>query len=89
LFVNGLHASKHKNDTPIDEDYGYSTATHGDYVAVGNPNFHRYSNSSPTIYYTGSVDYFRYNKNTDQHDLIKTLFGITVYRQRRASFQKF
>jgi hypothetical protein len=24
LFVNGLHASKHKNDTPIDEDYGYS-----------------------------------------------------------------
>ena len=56
------------------ENYGYATATYGDYVAVGDPNFFSYDLSSPIDYKTGSVDVFRYNKQTDQHDLIKTLF---------------
>lgn len=57
------------------ENYGYATATYGDYVAVGDPNVLRYTSSAPTTYYTGSVDYYRYNKNTDQHDLIGTLYA--------------
>jgi len=57
------------------ENYGYATATYGDYVAVGNPIFLRYDKTtSPTTYYSGSIDYFRYNKSTDQHDLVGTLF---------------
>jgi hypothetical protein len=55
-------------------NYGYATATYGDYVAIGNPVFLRYTGSTPDVYYTGSVDVFRYNKTTDQHDLINTLF---------------
>lgn len=55
-------------------NYGYATATHGEYVCVGNPDFARYTGSSPTTYHSGSIDYYKYNKSTDRHDLIKTLY---------------
>jgi hypothetical protein len=56
------------------ENYGYDTATYGDYVAVGNPAITRFNINTASVYYTGSVDLFRYNKNTDQHDYLATVF---------------
>lgn len=56
------------------ESYGWAVATYGDYVAAGNPSFLRWPGSTPSTYRSGSVDYFRYNKISDQHDLIKILY---------------
>jgi len=55
------------------ENYGYSAATYGDYVTVANPPITRFNFDSSSLFFTGSVDYFRYNKNTDEHDYIGTL----------------
>lgn len=55
------------------DNYGYAVATYGDYVAVSNPAIVR-SGSLITASYTGSVDYFRYNRITDQHDYVATLY---------------
>lgn len=56
------------------ENYGYSVATHGKYVAVGNPPLVRYTGSSPAFYPTGSVDVFKYDINTDTHLYVETLY---------------
>lgn len=56
------------------ENYGYSVATFGDYVAVGNPAILRYDINYPTRSWTGSVDVFKYNYAVDQHDYIATLY---------------
>lgn len=56
------------------ENNGYAVATYGDYVVVGNPAIVRYDVISSSLYCTGSLDYYRYNKNTDQHDHIGTLY---------------
>ena len=56
------------------ENYGYAVATYGDYVSVSNPDFARWIYESESIFHTGSVDYFRYNVNTDTHDYIGTIF---------------
>ena len=55
------------------ENYGYRVATYGDYVAVSNPFITRYNPATASVHCTGSVDYYRYNKGTDQHDLIGKL----------------
>jgi hypothetical protein len=52
------------------EQSGYAVATYGDYVAVSNPPSLRYTFLTSSAIYTGSIDFYRYNKNTDQHDLI-------------------
>lgn len=55
------------------ENYGYTVATYGDYVVVANPAIIRYDSFYRNVVnYTGSIDYFRYNKCTDEHDFIKT-----------------
>jgi len=54
-------------------NYGYSVATHGKYVAVGNPPLLRYDHLTSSLYQTGSVDVFRYDINTDQHFYIDSL----------------
>ncbi|HOS16863.1 MAG TPA: hypothetical protein PKX15_07640, partial [Bacteroidales bacterium] len=56
------------------ENYGYSVATYGNYVAVSNPSTLRYDPENEERLCTGSIDYFRYNKNTDEHDHIATLY---------------
>ncbi len=56
------------------ENYGYTVATYGDYVVVANPSITRYNYASSRDYATGSVDFFRYNKNTDQHDYVDVLY---------------
>lgn len=55
-------------------NYGYATTTHNNYVAISNPDFIRWTNITASRYHTGSVDYFRYNKNTDNHDYIGTIY---------------
>jgi len=56
------------------ENYGYAVATYGDYVIVSNPAILRYTSSLPTTTHYGTVDCFRYNKNTDQHDYAGFLY---------------
>ena len=56
------------------ENYGYRVSTYGDYVVVSNPTFTRYNPITASAFYTGSVDYFRYNKNTDEHDYVGSLY---------------
>src|SRR5512137_172578 len=56
------------------ENYGYSVATFGDFVAVGNPAILRYDPTYVTQSRTGSVDVFKYNYRLDQHDLVDVLY---------------
>jgi hypothetical protein len=56
------------------ENYGYRVATFGDYVAVANPFITRWSPASASIICTGSVEYYRYNKATDEHDLVGRIY---------------
>lgn len=55
------------------ENYGYQVATYGDYVVVTNPPSLRWTPLTASSYHTGTVDYFKYNKNTDEHDFVGTL----------------
>ena len=59
------------------ENYGYDTATHDDWVIVGSPSSFRYNSESSSFWRTGSVDIFKYNTLTDQHDLLLTLYRGT------------
>ena len=56
------------------ENYGYTVTTYGDYVVASNPDLLRWDAASSSVLHTGSIDYFRYNKNTDQHDYIGTIY---------------
>ena len=56
------------------QNYGSSVATYGDYVVVSNLDVLRWTALSSSVYYTGSVDYFRYNRSTDEHDYINTIY---------------
>lgn len=58
------------------ENYGYTVATYGDYVVVSNPALTRYDAASASFIRTGSLDYYRYNKNTDQHDLVSQVYLV-------------
>ena len=54
-------------------NYGIATTTYGDYVVVSTPDFIPYNNISASVYHTGSVDYYGYNKGGDIHTLINTI----------------
>lgn len=56
------------------DNYGYQVTTHDDWVVVGNPSPYRYNLASSSFLTTGSIDIFRYNPTTDQHDLLWTLY---------------
>ena len=56
------------------ENYGYGVSTYGDYVVVSKPALTRYTSATSSAIQTGSLDYYRYNKSTDQHDLVGPLF---------------
>lgn len=60
------------------ENYAYAVSTYGDYVVVANPAITRYDPTTANVFYTGSVDYFRYNKGTDEHDYIATLYKRSI-----------
>lgn len=56
------------------ENYGSEVATHDDWVVVGNPSSYKYNLNSSSFWRTGSLDVYKYNTLTDQHDLLLTLF---------------
>jgi hypothetical protein len=58
----------------LNENYGYAVTTFGDYVGVSDPAITRWTPLSASVKHTGSVDYFRYNKSTDEHDLVGQLY---------------
>lgn len=56
------------------ENNGYAVTTHDDWVVVGNPSSFKYNTDSASFWRTGSVDVYKYNTLTDQHDLLLTLY---------------
>lgn len=58
------------------ENFGYEVATHDDWVVIGNPSSFKYDSrpESSSFWRTGSVDIFKYNTVSDQHDLVFTLY---------------
>lgn len=56
------------------ENYGYSVTTHDDWVVVGNPSSFKYNTASSSFWRTGSIDIFKYNEVSDQHDLLLTIY---------------
>ncbi len=57
----------------FNQNYGYSVSSYDVWAASGNPCLFRYNTSSMNIV-TGSVQVFKYNINTDVHDLIATVY---------------
>lgn len=58
------------------ENYGYAVATYGDYVVVSNPDFLRWTTATASVEHSGTVDVFLYNKSSDQHDYLGTLYQV-------------
>lgn len=56
------------------ENYGSSVTTHDDWVITGNPSSFRYNLASSSYWRTGSIDIFKYNTLTDEHDFLLTLY---------------
>jgi hypothetical protein len=62
------------------ENFGYAIASGKNtydsihYFAVGDPSSFRYSEATSSTFRTGSIDIFKYNKATDKHDFIYTLY---------------
>jgi hypothetical protein len=56
------------------ENFGYAVACDGNWAAVGNPALLRYTSASSSFIKTGSVEVYRYNINTDTHDLKSVLY---------------
>jgi hypothetical protein len=58
------------------EDYGYAVATYGDYVAVANPDLLRWTNATASAHHSGTIDVFLYNRSSDEHDYLGTLYQV-------------
>jgi hypothetical protein len=56
------------------ENFGYAVACEGNWASIGNPALLRYNSASASIKRTGSVEVYRYNINTDTHDLKRILY---------------
>lgn len=57
------------------ENYGYAVSTYGNYVAVSNPDLLKYAPATGS-FHTGSVDVFLYNKSSNQHDYLGTIYQL-------------
>ena len=56
------------------ENFGYAVACEGNWAAVGNPALLRFTSESSSFVRTGSVEVYRYNINTDTHDLKTVIY---------------
>lgn len=63
------------------ENFGYSVATFGKFVATGNPSLIRYNPLTSSIYWSGSIHLYRYNYSVDQHDYITTLYKDSILQE--------
>lgn len=60
--------------TIFNDYYGYCVASDNIWAIVGNPSSLRSNPSTASILRTGSVEIYKYNINTDTHDLKSTLY---------------
>lgn len=54
------------------QNFGWSVACDGNWAVVGNPNPFRYDPLTSSLVKTGSIEIYKYNINTDIHD-VKTI----------------
>ena len=59
------------------ENFGYAVTTWDDHACIGNPDILLYSDHTGS-YHTGSVAVYKYNVNTDTHDLIANLYSSVI-----------
>ncbi len=59
------------------DGFGYSTTCFDVWAAVGNPQFLRYNPATSSLTYSGSVEVYKYNINTDTHDKKAILYRHT------------
>lgn len=64
------------------ENFGYSVTCDGYWAAVGNPNSFRYNPASSSFKKTGSVEIYKYNINTDVHDIKTILYRPLTQPER-------
>lgn len=60
------------------QNFGWSVACDGNWAAVGNPSVLRYDPLTGSIIRTGSVEVYKYNINSDIHDLKKIIYRQTT-----------
>ncbi len=64
------------------QNFGYQVACDTVWEAVGNPSLFRYNAATSSLTYTGSVEIYRYNINTDTHNPKTFLYRpLTVNEQ--------
>jgi hypothetical protein len=56
------------------EDFGWETSAYNYWVAFGNPTFLRWDSTTGSLQRTGSIYIYKYNINTDQHDLKRVIY---------------
>jgi hypothetical protein len=56
------------------QNFGWSVTCDGYWAAVGNPNPFRYNALTGSLIRTGSVEIYKYNINSDLHDVKTTLY---------------
>jgi hypothetical protein len=60
----------------LNNNYAYAVATYGDYVVATNPDFLRWTTATASVEHSGTVDVFLYNRATDEHDYLGTLYQV-------------
>lgn len=68
-------------NTVKNEYFGFTTACHGLWAAVGNPQSIPYNSDTSSIFRTGSIDIYYYNVTKDEHDYIFTLKKPSILDQ--------
>jgi hypothetical protein len=56
------------------EEFGWETSAYDYWVAFGNPTFLRWDSTTGSLQQTGSIYVYKYNVNTDQHDLKRVIY---------------
>src|SRR6267154_1475255 len=66
----------------LNQNFGWSAASDGYWAAVGNPNPFRFDALTGSLIRTGSVEVYKYNINSDIHDLKKRIFRPLTIDER-------
>lgn len=56
------------------QNFGWAVACDGDWAVVGNPNPFRFNSATASLIKTGSVEVYKYNVNSDIHDIKSILY---------------
>jgi hypothetical protein len=61
----------------FNDGFGFSTTSFDVWAAIGNPQFLRFNPATSSLTYSGSVEIFKYDINTDIHDKRTILYRHT------------